>query len=101
MKLSLQRVRNADMASRVSERSQITIDRRARKQLGIRPGMVAHQRVVAGHLEVVFLPGPHTRSLHGALHHEDEPPRVVDPDQLEDAVMEAIAEEQARGDSHV
>ena len=81
------------MASRVSERGQITIDRRVRKQLGIRPGMVAHQRVVGGRLEVVFLPEPHNQSLFGVFHREGEEPKVTDPDQLEEAVMEAVAEE--------
>jgi hypothetical protein len=55
--------------------------------------MVAYQRVVDGHLEVVFLPAPHNRSLFGALHREGEEPKVVDAHQLEEAVMEAIAEE--------
>ena len=81
------------MANRVSERGQITIDRAARRQLGIHPGMVAYQRVVDDHLEVVFLPAPHRRSLYGALHQEGEPPQVTDAAQLEDAVMEALAAE--------
>jgi len=89
------------MASRVSERGQITIDRAVRKQLGVQPGMVAHQRVVDGRLEVVFLPAPHRRSLYGALRQEGEPPQVTDGDRLEAAVMEAIAEERERpADKH-
>lgn len=84
------------MASRVSERGQITIDRAAREQLGVRPGMVAYQRVVAGHLEVVFLPAPHRESLYGVFHREGEPPRVTTGDELEEAVMEAIAEERGQ-----
>ncbi|MDP2935878.1 MAG: AbrB/MazE/SpoVT family DNA-binding domain-containing protein [Dehalococcoidia bacterium] len=83
------------MASQVSERGQITIDRELREKLGVRPGMVAYQRLVAGRLEVVFLPGPHRRSLYGSLHREGEEPKVITGDDLEEAVMEAIAEEQA------
>lgn len=82
------------MASRVSERGQITIDRAAREELGIRPGMIAAQRVVSGRLEVFFLPGPHRRSLFGSLHREGEEAKVVTGDDLEKAVMEAVAEEQ-------
>ena len=82
------------MASQVSERGQITIDRAARQQLGVQPGMVAYQRVVSGRLEVIFLPAPHRRSLYGALHREGEEPQVTTSDEIEEAVMEAIAEEQ-------
>jgi bifunctional DNA-binding transcriptional regulator/antitoxin component of YhaV-PrlF toxin-antitoxin module len=91
----------ADMASRVSERGQITIDRAARSQLGIRPGMVAYQRVVGGHLEVIFLPEPHCRSLYGVFHQESEQPQAITADELEEAVMEAIAAEQEQAqDDH-
>ena len=78
------------MATRVNERGQ---DRAARRQLGIRPGMIAYQRVVGDRLEVVFLPAPHRRSLYGTLHQEGEPPLVTDAEQLEDAVMEALTVE--------
>jgi hypothetical protein len=81
------------VSSQVSERGQITIDRAIRDQLGIRPGMTAYQRVVAGRLEVIFLPAPHRDSLYGALHQEGEPPKVVSAEQLAEAVIEAIAEE--------
>ena len=80
------------MRGRVSERGQITIDRALRRRLGIEAGMVAHQRIVDGHLEVIFLPAPHHESLFGALHREGEEPRVIDSEQLEEAVMEAIAD---------
>lgn len=83
------------MASHVSERGQITIDRQAREQLGVRPGMVAHQRVVSGHLEIIFLPASHRRSLCGVLRREGEEPKVANADDLEAAVMEAIAEKEA------
>ena len=80
------------MTSRVDRRWRITIDRALREQLGIQPGMLAQQRVVAGRLEVVFLPTPHRRSLYGALHREDEQPQITSGEELEAAVMEAMAE---------
>jgi len=58
--------------------------------------MIAYQRVVSGKLEVIFLPAPHRRSLSGALHREGEEPMVLTGDDLEEAVMEAIAEEHER-----
>jgi bifunctional DNA-binding transcriptional regulator/antitoxin component of YhaV-PrlF toxin-antitoxin module len=88
------------MTSRVDRRGRITIDRAAREALGVVPGMLAYQRVVAGRLEVLFLPGPHRRSLYGALYRAGEPPRVLTGDQLEEAVMEAIAAEEQEGEQH-
>lgn len=84
------------MTSRVSERGQITIDRTIRKQLDVKAGMVAYQRVVQGRLEVIFLPESHRKSLFGAFRRRNERPKVVTPDQLEEAVMEAVAEERDR-----
>ncbi len=83
------------MPSQVSERGQITIDRAAREQLGVRPGMIAYQRVVSGHLEVVFLPAPHRRSLYGVFHRPGERDKARTPEEIEEAVMEAVAEEQS------
>ena len=59
------------------------------------PGIIAFQRVVADHLEVVFLPEPHRKSLRGALHGPSEQPRVTTSEQIEEAVMEAIAEQES------
>jgi bifunctional DNA-binding transcriptional regulator/antitoxin component of YhaV-PrlF toxin-antitoxin module len=82
---------SGDSMSRVTERGQITIDRRARRELGVQPGMIAYQRVANGRLEVVFLPAPHHRSLFGAFHREGEPPKVLTGDDLEAAVIDAVA----------
>jgi bifunctional DNA-binding transcriptional regulator/antitoxin component of YhaV-PrlF toxin-antitoxin module len=79
--------------SQVSERGQITIDRDIRRKLGIQPGMIAVQRIVNGKLEIVFVPGPHTRSLFGILHDPNAPPYPQTSDELEQAVIEAIAAE--------
>jgi hypothetical protein len=53
--------------------------------------MVAYQRVVGGHLEVIFLPEPHRRSLYCVFHQQAEQPQAITADELEEAVMEAIA----------
>ena len=86
------------MPSQVSERGQITIDPEVREQLAIEPGMVAHQRVVDGRLEVIFLPAPHKQSLFGVFREAGRRAKVLSSDDVEEAVMEAIAEEQARSD---
>jgi bifunctional DNA-binding transcriptional regulator/antitoxin component of YhaV-PrlF toxin-antitoxin module len=83
------------MVSRVSDRGQITIDRGVRRELGVRPGMVAHQRVVNGHLEIVFLPEPHSRSLYGAFRNDSGGRAMTDPNDVEEAVMAAVAQEQS------
>jgi bifunctional DNA-binding transcriptional regulator/antitoxin component of YhaV-PrlF toxin-antitoxin module len=66
------------LKSRVSESGQITIDRDIRKKLGVEPGMIAYQRVVAG---------------------RRVPP--VPDDMLEELVQEAIAAELDRKDSEI
>ena len=82
------------MSSRVSDRGQITIDRPAREELGIRPGMVAHQRVVDGRLEVIFLPESHHESLYGVFQDEGRSQaRALLPEELEEAVMAAVAQD--------
>lgn len=80
--------------SPVTDEGQITIDPEVRKQLGIKPGMIAYQRVVHGRLEVIFLPAPHRRSLYGMFEHMGNTSAVITAEELEEAVMEAVAEEQ-------
>ena len=80
--------------SQVSERGQITIDKAIRKRLGVKPNMIAYQRVVDGwKLEIIFLPAPHRESQSGVFYREGAPPGPMTGDELEEAVMEAIAEE--------
>lgn len=55
------------MPNVVGERFQITIDKRVRDELKIRPGDLAVERVENGQLVVDFVPAPHNRSLLGAL----------------------------------
>lgn len=55
------------MANVVGERFQITIDKKARHQLGIHPGDIAIERVQNGRLVVTFVPKPHRESQLGIL----------------------------------
>jgi AbrB family looped-hinge helix DNA binding protein len=55
------------MSNVVGERYQITIDKKVREELGIRPGDRAIERVENGQLIVQFVPRPHNESLLGAL----------------------------------
>jgi AbrB family looped-hinge helix DNA binding protein len=55
------------MASRVGERGQITIEKAIREELAIYAGDGAVQRVEDGRIVIEFIPGPHRRSLAGAL----------------------------------
>ena len=82
--------------SRVTERGQITIEKAVRKQLGVKPGMLAFQQVNDGRLEIVFLPAPHRDSLSGILYREGMPPGPMTEEELEQAVTEGLAEEQRR-----
>lgn len=55
------------MPNVVGERFQITIDKRVREQLGIKPGDQAVEWVEDGRLVVGFLPRPHNESMLGIL----------------------------------
>lgn len=55
------------MANVVGERFQITIDRKVRRQLGIRPGDLAVERAVDGRLVVEFVSPIPERSLRGIV----------------------------------
>ncbi|CAN5693462.1 AbrB/MazE/SpoVT family DNA-binding domain-containing protein [soil metagenome] len=56
------------MSNVVGERYQITIDKKVREELGIKPGDRAIERVEDGRLVVQFVPRPHRDSLLGILH---------------------------------
>jgi len=55
------------MASRVGERGQVTIEKSIREELGVYAGDQAVQHVEDGRVVIEFVPGPHRRSLAGAL----------------------------------
>ena len=54
------------MSNVVGERFQITIDKRVREQLGVKPGDQAVERVEDGMLVVTFL-RPHSESMLGII----------------------------------
>ena len=55
------------MSSRVGDRGQVTIEKQIREELGVYAGDQAIQRVEDGRVVIEFVPGPHDRSLAGAL----------------------------------
>ena len=55
------------MTSTVGERGQVTIEKAIREELGVYAGDRAVQRVEGGRVVIEFVPGPHRRSLAGAL----------------------------------
>lgn len=56
--------------------------------------MVAYQRVIDDHLEIVFLPAPHRRSLYGVFRQHADAKNAQPSRGPEDDVMDAVAEEQ-------
>ena len=61
------------MANVVGERFQITIDRKVRQALGVKPGDLAVERVEDGRLIVDFIPAPHRESLRGIFKRPGQP----------------------------
>jgi AbrB family looped-hinge helix DNA binding protein len=61
------------MSNVVGDRFQITIDKRVRDELGVRPGDLAIERVEGGRLVVSFVPRPHRESLLGVLRRPGSP----------------------------
>lgn len=62
------------MANVVGERFQITIDKKVRRELGIKPGDLAVERVEGGRLVIDFVPKPHRESLRGIFRQPGRPP---------------------------
>ncbi len=55
------------MASIVGQKGQIVINKDIRERLGVKPGWIALQRLVDGHVELYFVPPEHDQSLKGSL----------------------------------
>ena len=55
------------MTNVVGPKGQVVIEQGIRTALGVRPGARTIQRLVGDHVEIYFLPEPHTRSLKGVL----------------------------------
>ena len=82
------------MATKVGPKGQVVIEQHIRDKLGVEPGMLAVQQLVGDHVEVRFVPGPHSRSLAGVLRPFITPrPDLHDPAAFEAAAAEAWAEE--------
>lgn len=92
-----------DMANVVGERYQITIDKRVRDELGVRPGDIAIERAEAGRLVVDFVGGSRDRSLLGIFRRPDMEP-ITDWQAVKDRawaarsaeIMEVLREDSAR-----
>jgi bifunctional DNA-binding transcriptional regulator/antitoxin component of YhaV-PrlF toxin-antitoxin module len=56
-----------NMPSIVGQRGQVVIEKPIRDALGLQPGYIAVQRLVAGHVELYFYPPEHEESLRGLL----------------------------------
>ena len=81
------------MANVVGERFQITIDKRVRAELGIKPGDQAVERVEDGRLVVYFMPKRHTDSLLGIFKDPNRVSRHVDIEAEKEATWAARAAE--------
>ncbi len=78
----------------VGERGQITIEKPIRERLGIRPRDVAVQSIEHGRLVVTFVPGPHRRSLLGALAGQHGPGSAAPGAGEDEAVARGVAEDE-------
>lgn len=82
------------MTNKVGERYQITIDKKVRRELGIKPGDLAAERVEDGRLVVEFFRLHHESMLGWAKRHAT---RAVEPitdwDAMKDRVWAARAAE--------
>ncbi len=66
------------MPNVVGDRFQITIDKKVREQLGVRPGDQSFEYIEDGLLIVEFMPRPHDRSLRGILKRPAVTPNSTD-----------------------
>ena len=80
------------MSNVVGERFQITIDKKVREELGIRPGDRAIERVENGRLVVDFVPKQHNDSLLGILKKPGEQP-ITDWQDFKERAWQARSEE--------
>jgi AbrB family looped-hinge helix DNA binding protein len=81
--------------AKVGERGRITIDKKIRDQLCIRPNDIAVQEAVDGHLVVYFIPAPHRRSLYGILKPRPKKP-IKDWRRAKEGAWDARAKERTQ-----
>ena len=82
------------MANRVGTKGQVVIEKEIRDELGVKPGWLAIQQVVDGHVEIHFFPPEHNESLFGFLAPYTDV-RIPDEDALHEAIEQARAEHAA------
>lgn len=78
------------MAHVVGAKGQVVIARAIREALGVTPGARTIQRLVGDHVEIYFVPPPHTRSLRGAVEPFITRRPTGDPDDTEAAWVSAV-----------
>jgi hypothetical protein len=79
----------------VGPKGQVVIEKQIREQLGVQPGWQTVQLLVDGHVQIHFLPPPHSRSLLGSAKpfiRKTPPPE----DEWDDLVAESAAEDWRR-----
>ena len=83
------------MANVVGPKGQVVIEKEIRDQLGIKPGWLALQLLVDGHVEIHFVPPEHNRSLKGILRPYLDPGLVagLSWDEIRERAWQAAAEE--------
>lgn len=62
------------MSNIVGERFQITIDKAVRRELGVKPGDLAVERIEDGRLVIDFIPARKRESLFGLFNRDGVPP---------------------------
>lgn len=88
------------MANLVGEKGQVVIEKPLREALGIRPGFLTVQTLVADHVEIRFYPPEHNRSLRGVLekYAKHDVPQEKWQEARERAWAEAVSEDWRRED---
>ena len=84
------------MTNVVGPKGQVVIEQGIRMALGVRPGARTIQRLVGDHVEIHFLPAPHTRSLKGALRPFITRRPAADLDDTDAAWESAVTEREYR-----
>ncbi len=77
---------------KVGTKGQMVVAKAARDLLGVKPGCIALQRVVDGHLDLYFMPPPHRRSLAGSLAQYVTDENRIPPERWNEAREQAWAD---------
>ena len=81
------------MPTKVGTKGQVVIEQAIREELGIKPGMLAIQRVVDGRVQILFVEMGHNKSFAGAARpFITRWPTEEELENMEDAWAEAAVE---------